>query len=152
MVISLIAFVSVVWLKDQLGQGIGRNWFDQEQDHDHINEDGVEPMDNQEEDEVADPDRNNEQDERAQRVMPLSKHVLALYYLKSQVDMLSEEQWKLKNKMKQEIVRTELEMKHKMNTECLESNDLLMRSRTKAYEGSNYDLNRTDQVRLMYLC
>jgi len=103
-VISLIAFVSVVWLKDQLGQGIGRNWFDQERVQGNINRERIEPQENQEEEDVLDPDRENELGERIQRgIVPISKHALALHYLKLQVDMLSEEQWRLRKAMKEMI-------------------------------------------------
>lgn len=144
MILSLIAFVSVVWLKDQLGQGIGRNWFDQDQ---NVNRDRLEPNNLQDEEEL--PDENQENQENAVNAMasPYSQQMRSSIYLQSQVNSLSEEQWKTRNTNMLEFFSLEVEKMRELNMNILEYRDLLLLSRTMAYEkAQGYEVSMDDEV------
>ncbi len=135
--LSLIAFVSVVWLKDQLGQGVGRNWFEQEQDQRNIEN---EP--NIVRDDIQLPHLNQEnrnKDNQIQGESPSRRPMLPVY-LQSQLDTLIEEQWKSRNVSRKDFMRIDIEKRRSLNFNSLEYRDLLISCRTIALE-REHDLN-----------
>ena len=125
-----------------MGQGIGRNWFD----HEELNireannaPDEVDVSDQNQEDQ-----NNNEiQRDRAS----FSKQVLASIYLQSQVDLLSDEQWKLRKEPWNKFWKAEIEVMYKMKYDILQYYDLLLLSRTMVYESTQrYDMSIDDKV------
>ena len=125
--VSLITFVSVVWLKDQLGHGIGRNWFDE----DLLDDNQV--VDGNAED-AARGLRHERATETSAAAASGGPSPLSIF-LRSQVDLLGEVQDTTIKERLQELWRCEVEIMHRLGLECLEYQDVLVSARRKVYNG-----------------
>lgn len=130
--ISLITFVSVVWLKDQLGHGIGRNWFDEDQQEANpVWEDGN--LENAAQ--VHPHERARQTQGTGNGADGVSGRSPLSIFLRSQVDLLGEIQTDSTKESLQELWRSEVDIMHRLDLDLLEYQDVLVSARRRLYNG-----------------